>query len=61
MFGSEEWWQNIELARLPLHMLKGRITKVYMGSMSDWPEFRMVSDTGRREQLDPNDAFRRAS
>ena len=46
MFGSEEWWQNIELGRLPLHTLKGRITKVFMGSMGDWPEFKMVSDAG---------------
>jgi hypothetical protein len=49
MFGSDEWWQNIESGRLALHTLKGKITKVYMSGMGptgDWPEFKMVSDTG---------------
>lgn len=49
MFGSDEWWQNIESGRLALHTVKGKITKVYMSGMGpkgDWPEFKMVSDTG---------------
>jgi len=49
IFGSDEWWQNIESGRLALHTLKGKITKVYMSGMGpkgDWPEFKMVSDTG---------------
>ena len=52
IFGSDEWWQNIEsgrLGRLALHTLKGKITKVCMSGMGptgDWPEFIMVSDTG---------------
>lgn len=46
MFGTDEWWQNIESGRLPIQTLKGRITKVYMGGMGDWPEFKMVNNTG---------------
>lgn len=49
VFGSNEWWQNIESGRLALHRLSGKITKVYMsgmGPVGDWPEFTMVSDTG---------------
>ncbi len=46
MFGSEVWWQNIESGQLPLQTLKGTIKEVYMGSMGDWPEFKMVSETG---------------
>jgi hypothetical protein len=40
MFGSDEWWHNIEAGRLPVHTLKGTIKDVYMGSMGDWPEFK---------------------
>jgi hypothetical protein len=49
MFGSDEWWQSIESGRLALHTLKGKITRVYMSGMGpegDWPEFKMISDTG---------------
>lgn len=46
MFGSDEWWQNLESGQLPLHTLRGTIKNVYMGSMGDWPEFKMLSDTG---------------
>ncbi len=49
MFGSDDWWQNIASGRLALHTLKGKITKVYvsgMGPRGDWPEFKMVSETG---------------
>lgn len=46
MFGSDEWWQNVESGQLPIHTLRGIIRDVYMGSMGDWPEFKMMSDTG---------------
>ncbi|HXM74126.1 MAG TPA: hypothetical protein VN904_02530, partial [Chthoniobacterales bacterium] len=31
---------------LPVHHLKGTISRVYMGSMNDWPEFTLRSDPG---------------
>ena len=46
LFGSAEWWSKIASGELPVHHLCGRITKVYMGSMGDWPEFRMQTDSG---------------
>lgn len=46
LFGSPEWWQNIERGALPLQTARGRITKVYMGSMGDWPEFKMLTSEG---------------
>lgn len=46
LYGSEEWWENIRTGALPLHRLTGVITKVYMGSMRDWPEFRMRTALG---------------
>ncbi|HKN22368.1 MAG TPA: hypothetical protein VJX73_13175 [Terracidiphilus sp.] len=46
MYGSEEWWQKIESGELPTHTLRGTISKVYMASMGDWPEFKMAGDDG---------------
>lgn len=43
LFGSEEWWNNVNNGDLPLHTKRGIITKVYKGSMGDWPEFEMKS------------------
>jgi hypothetical protein len=47
LFGSPEWWQHIQDGTLPVHHLKGTISRVYMGSMNDWPEFTVQSDTGK--------------
>src|ERR1043166_9852939 len=47
LFGSPEWWQHVRDGTLPVHTLRGAITRVYMGSMNDWPEFTMGSDTGQ--------------
>lgn len=46
LFGSEQWWQQIESGSLPLQTLKGRINRVYMGSMGDFPEFEMKCGNG---------------
>lgn len=46
LFGSPQWWSNIATGALPLCTLKGTISKVYMGSMRDWPEFRVREQDG---------------
>jgi hypothetical protein len=46
LFGSDEWWQKIASGDLPMRRLRGAITRVYMGSMGDWPEFAMRTDDG---------------
>jgi len=46
LFGSEVWWRNVENGSLPLQTARGHISKVYMGSMGDWPEFKMVTTEG---------------
>jgi hypothetical protein len=46
LFGSEEWWERIADGTLTVHTLRGTIARVYMGSMGDWPEFEMRSDSG---------------
>ena len=46
LVGSDEWWRNIETGRLPLQTLRGTISRVYMASMNDWPEFEVRSESG---------------
>ena len=41
LFGSQEWWSNISLGLHPIQTVRGRISKVYMAGMNDWPEFKM--------------------
>ena len=44
LFGSPDWWRNIENGELPVQTLRGIISRVYMGSMGDWPEFQVASE-----------------
>jgi hypothetical protein len=44
--GTDEWWSNIRTGALKVHTLRGRISRVYMGSMRDWPEFTLTLPTG---------------
>lgn len=50
LFGSDTWWQKIASGELPLHTAKGRITRVFMGSMNDWPVFVMTCADGTERQ-----------
>jgi hypothetical protein len=54
LFGAAEWWNRIATGDLPVRTASGVITKVYMGSMGDWPEFEMVSDSGEVSQWTRN-------
>jgi hypothetical protein len=48
LFGSDEWWGNIETGKLAVHTLRGVITRVYMdGPHGDLQLFDMRSDSGR--------------
>lgn len=46
IFGSPEWWQHIREGTLPVHPLKGTVSSVHMGSMNDWPEFTLRTESG---------------
>jgi hypothetical protein len=48
LFGSAEWWNRIASGELPVHTLRGTITDRFMGSMGDWPEIRVCSETGEK-------------
>lgn len=47
LFGSDEWWNAIRTGKLPTTRVEGVISRVYMGSMNDWPEFEIDSN-GRK-------------
>ncbi len=46
LFGSPDWWGQVESGALPLETLKGKIIRVSMESMRDWPVFEMLCDDG---------------
>jgi hypothetical protein len=46
LFGSRDWWRNIELGRLPVFKASGVITEVYHVGEGDFPEFAMIDDEG---------------
>lgn len=48
LVGTPEWWRAIDDGQLPRVELEGTISRVYWGSMGDWPEFELVSDDGAR-------------
>jgi hypothetical protein len=46
LFGSPKWWSYIETGQLSVHRLRGTITRLFMGSMGDWPEFELTGEDG---------------
>jgi hypothetical protein len=46
LFGSPEWWENIETGKLMTHFVRGVIQRVHMGSQNDWPMCEVLSDDG---------------
>lgn len=49
LVGSKEWWQAIRDGRIPKHVVRGTISRIYMSGHGDWPEFEIESE-GRRSQ-----------
>jgi hypothetical protein len=47
LFGSPEWWENIQTGKLKVHYVRGVIHRVYMGSQNDWPMCEVLSDDGK--------------
>lgn len=48
LVGTPEWWKAIDQGRLPRRVTEGTMSRVYWGSMGDWPEFEMTSADGLR-------------
>ena len=50
LFGSPEWWRHIRDGTLPVHHIRGTISRVYMTGHNDWPEFAVLSNTGEESE-----------
>ncbi len=50
LVGSDDWWGQIERGALALQTVRGQISRVYMASMNDWPEFELRSEDGTLSQ-----------
>jgi len=48
LFGSDEWWGRIESGELPVGTVTGKISRVYMASMGDWPQFEVTESDGSK-------------
>lgn len=46
LFGSDAWWENIELGRLPTFHVCGLIANVYNVGEGDYPEVSVVDHLG---------------
>lgn len=46
LFGSTEWWTAIASGRLPKRRHAGSVSRVFWGSMGDYPMFEMTEDAG---------------
>jgi|GEM_PF-1659899 hypothetical protein len=46
LFGSSDWWRNIESGCLPVFRSSGVIAEVYHVGEGDFPEFTMVDGDG---------------
>lgn len=44
LFGSPEWWQQIENGKLPVKTVRDAIGRIFMGSMGDFPMFEVTFD-----------------
>ena len=51
LFGSPDWWTNIEKGLLRSYTLRGIISSVYMASMNDWPEFEITTNDEKKERF----------
>jgi hypothetical protein len=53
LFGSEEWWRNIEVGIIPVIRYTGKITRLFRAGMQNESEcFEMLTNDGRNFQCD---------
>src|SRR4051812_44749225 len=46
LVGTPEWWRATQDGSLARVMVSGTISRVYWGSMGDWPECEITSNDG---------------
>jgi hypothetical protein len=48
LVGTPEWWRAIQDGSLMRRTISGEITRVYWGSMGDWPECELTDSEGSK-------------
>jgi hypothetical protein len=48
LVGTSEWWRATQDGTLVRSVVSGTISRVYWGSMGDWPECEVTSDDGSK-------------
>jgi hypothetical protein len=48
LVGTPEWWRAIQDGTLARTVITGTISRVYWGSMGDWPECEVTADDGTK-------------
>lgn len=51
LYGSKDWWAQIAEGKLEKKTISGVVSRVYMGSMNDWPEFTVRNESGEEESF----------
>lgn len=41
LFGSDDWWKAVFDGRIPIHAVRGTISRLFMTGHRDWPEFEV--------------------
>jgi hypothetical protein len=44
LFGSEQWWQAVSSGLIPSICVSGKINRIFMSGMGDWPEVEINAD-----------------
>jgi len=47
LLGSTDWWRAVDARTIPLHEIRGRISRVYASGHDDYPEFEIDDGTGK--------------
>lgn len=50
LVGTDEWWSDITDERTPTVTVLGTVTRVWWGSMGDWPMFEVTASSGQRSE-----------
>lgn len=48
LVGTPEWWRAANDGTLVRTVVNGTISRVYWGSMGDWPEYELTADDGSK-------------
>jgi hypothetical protein len=47
LFGATEWFDAIKSGLIPIHVITGIVSRVYMSGHNDYPEFEIENEAGK--------------